>query len=53
MLKRGRRRFSHIPSNEENLRFFDAEKFARMKSDAVLINIARGEVVDEEALFTL
>ena len=39
----------HIPSNEENFRFFNAEKFARMKSDAVLINTARGEVVDEEA----
>ncbi|MCB0844165.1 MAG: hydroxyacid dehydrogenase, partial [Bacteroidetes bacterium] len=38
-----------IPSNEENFRFFNAEKFARMKSDAVLINTARGEVVDEEA----
>lgn len=40
----------HIPMTPENSKFIDAEKLALMKKDAVLINCARGGVVDNEAL---
>lgn len=35
---------------KETTRLFDAKRFAAMKRGAVLVNIARGEVVDEDAL---
>src|ERR1700749_1075939 len=34
----------------ETTRLFDQDRFARMKPGSVLVNIARGEIVDEEAL---
>jgi phosphoglycerate dehydrogenase-like enzyme len=34
----------------ETDRLFDAERFSRMKPGAVLVNVARGEIVDEDAL---
>jgi phosphoglycerate dehydrogenase-like enzyme len=34
----------------ETTRLFDQHRFAAMKAGAVLINVARGEIVDEEAL---
>ena len=34
----------------ETTRLFDQDRFARMKAGCVLINVARGEIVDEEAL---
>lgn len=40
----------HIPFNKETKMFFNTSKFAQMKSDAVLINTSRGEVIDESAL---
>jgi D-3-phosphoglycerate dehydrogenase len=40
----------HIPANEANHHFINAEALARMKPEAVFINTARGEVVDEAAL---
>jgi len=41
----------HIPKNSENERFIDCEKLSRMKDGAILINTARGAIVDEDALF--
>ncbi len=34
----------------ETTRLFDEERFAAMKAGSVIINVARGEIVDEEAL---
>ncbi len=41
----------HVPKSEENIHFMDSEKLSWMKDGAVLINTARGEIVDEDALF--
>jgi (S)-sulfolactate dehydrogenase len=40
----------HLPLTPETKGLIGKEAFARMKSDAVLINAARGGVMDEEAL---
>jgi D-3-phosphoglycerate dehydrogenase len=40
----------HLPLNRETQRMVDGPFLARMKSGAVLINTARGEIVDETAL---
>ena len=34
----------------ETTRLFDRQRFAAMKAGSVLVNVARGEIVDEEAL---
>lgn len=39
-----------LPLTKETFRLFGAEQFKLMKSSAFLINIGRGEIVDEEAL---
>lgn len=41
----------HAPSIPETYHMFDAETLALMKKDAVLINTARGSVIDEAALY--
>jgi D-3-phosphoglycerate dehydrogenase / 2-oxoglutarate reductase len=40
----------HVPLTEGTRGLFNADAFARMKLGAVLINTARGEIVDEPAL---
>ncbi|MEM0925630.1 MAG: D-2-hydroxyacid dehydrogenase [Planctomycetota bacterium] len=39
-----------LPLNESTRGLFDTERFARMKRGAYLINVARGAVVEEQAL---
>lgn len=39
-----------LPLNAETQRLIDREKLSWMKKDAVLINVGRGEVVDQDAL---
>lgn len=40
----------HLPVTQETTRFIDEDKLSLMKEDAVLINCARGKIVDNEAL---
>jgi phosphoglycerate dehydrogenase-like enzyme len=40
-----------LPLTPETRGIVDAEAFARMRPDAILINVARGPVVDEQALY--
>jgi len=40
----------HAPLNEETYHIFGTDAFRKMKSDAILINIARGGLIDQEAL---
>ncbi|HEY9039387.1 MAG TPA: D-glycerate dehydrogenase [Roseovarius sp.] len=41
----------HCPGGADTRHLIDAEVFAAMKPGAILINTARGDVVDEDALF--
>ena len=40
----------HVPLNDETYRLIDSERFAQMKTGAILINTSRGGIVDERAL---
>ena len=40
----------HLPLNDSTRKSFGAQQIAQMKDDAVLINCARGAIVDNEAL---
>ena len=39
-----------LPLTDETRRLFDRERLARMRSGAILVNVGRGAVLDEEAL---
>ena len=41
----------HMPANPEGTPLFGQAEIERMKSDAVLINVSRGSLIDEDALF--
>jgi len=41
----------HMPKNEKTNHYMDAEKLSWMQDSAVLINTARGDIVDEDALY--
>ena len=41
----------HVPETERTRRLIDAERLAQMKDDAALINLARGQAVDIDALY--
>ncbi len=40
----------HTPLNRETYHLIDAQKIALMKKDAILVNAARGAIIDEKAL---
>ncbi|MFC2132741.1 NAD(P)-dependent oxidoreductase [Bacteroidota bacterium] len=41
----------HIPKSERNVSFINQEKLSWMRNDAILVNTARGAIVDENALY--
>jgi glyoxylate reductase len=41
----------HTPLNQDTFHLMGAEEFSQMKSDAILVNTARGPVVDSQALY--
>ena len=43
----------HIPNTSENKNFFNKEKFKYMKQDCILINTARGNIVNEDDLYDM
>ena len=42
----------HCPLSEKTRGLMDIEAFKQMKKSAILVNVARGPVVDEQALYT-
>ncbi len=41
----------HVPSTPDTRHMFNAERFAKMKPTAYLVNTSRGEIIDESALY--
>lgn len=41
----------HVPATPETIHMFNAERFAKMKPTAYLVNTSRGEIIDEIALY--
>ena len=41
----------HVPFTPETKHMFNADRFARMKPTAYLVNTSRGEIIDENALY--
>ena len=42
----------HIPNNKEKIPVFDSQLLSLMKKESFLINLSRGGVVDEDALYS-
>ena len=42
----------HCPRTRDSANLFDAEAFGQMKQGAYLINVTRGGIIDEDALYT-
>ena len=42
----------HLPLTNDTRHLFNAEAFGKMKPSSILINTARGELVDEESLYS-
>jgi phosphoglycerate dehydrogenase-like enzyme len=42
--------FLTLPLNAESKNFFDAERLAKMKNGALIINVGRGPIIDTDAL---
>jgi phosphoglycerate dehydrogenase-like enzyme len=40
----------HLALNEDTRHLLNAERLSRMRADAILVNTARGEIIDEDAL---
>jgi len=40
----------HLPANQETRAMFSYERFCRMRPGGIFVNVARGEVVDEDGL---
>lgn len=50
LLERSRLVFLHVPLTDETAMMFDAAAIARLRPGAILVNCARGGIVDEAAL---
>lgn len=40
----------HFPLNDNNYKYIDKEKMRRMKEGVIIVNTARGDIIDEDAL---
>ena len=43
----------HCPKNPETVNMFDSARLARMKSSAIIVNTARGGIINEQALYDI
>ncbi len=50
MIKRSDIISIHCPLNEQTYHMFGKEQFSQMKNSAYIVNVARGGIIDEEAL---